>query len=431
MGWIKAGQSGCIVALRGGGKSNILRFLLREETRRHYLGQDYERFNLFFIDPLALTECTEWAVCDLILDRMLSQLRPPKGDVGIIEEMTPPQRRVMRSKDLLTAYRTLERCVDAFCREPEQKVVLLFSEFDALFQDLDPSLFRCLRAIRDAHKEQVSYVVVVAQELACLRDGLAEADPFYRLVSRNVCTLGPFNEADARYMIQYLAAQRSVDMSEADVTRLIELSGGHAGTIKAAVSLFLDTHRGGSLEELAPTLKDDPAIQAECRKVWASLSEREQIALCALATERQADPDLLDRLEQRGVIRDARSKDSIFSPLFAHFVHRQAPPIVGDTFVSRDPPVVQIGGQRIENLTELEFETLCYLYENRGRVCTKDELIENVYRQQYDRQMGGIDDTRLQTLISRLRNKLDPDRRPRYIVTVRGEGYKFVEPGRG
>jgi DNA-binding response OmpR family regulator len=128
------------------------------------------------------------------------------------------------------------------------------------------------------------------------------------------------------------------------------------------------------------------------------------------------------------VIRDTRSKDSIFSSLFAHFVRQQAPPVVGDTFVSRDPPVVQIDGQRIENLTELEFETLCYLYENRGRVCTKDELIENVYRQQYDRRVGAIEDARLQTLISRLRNKLVPNRRPRYIVTVRGEGYKFVEP---
>jgi len=33
----------------------------------------------------------------------------------------------------------------------------------------------------------------------------------------------------------------------------------------------------------------------------------------------------------------------------------------------------------------------------------------------------------LQTLISRLRAKIEPDRSPCYIVTVRGEGYKFVE----
>jgi two-component system response regulator RegX3 len=90
---------------------------------------------------------------------------------------------------------------------------------------------------------------------------------------------------------------------------------------------------------------------------------------------------------------------------------------------------VQIDGRPVEGLTELEFETLCYLYEHRGQVCTKDALIENVYRQQYDRMKGGVTDAALQTLISRLRAKIEPDPGPpRHVVTVRGEGYKFVEP---
>lgn len=38
-------------------------------------------------------------------------------------------------------------------------------------------------------------------------------------------------------------------------------------------------------------------------------------------------------------------------------------------------------------------------------------------------------DEALQTLVSRLRAKIEPDRsRPRYVVTVRSQGYKFVEP---
>jgi two-component system response regulator RegX3 len=60
---------------------------------------------------------------------------------------------------------------------------------------------------------------------------------------------------------------------------------------------------------------------------------------------------------------------------------------------------------------------------------TKDALIENVYRQQYDRMKGGVTDAALQTLISRLRAKIEPDPgHPRHVVTVRREGYKFVEP---
>ena len=37
MNWIEGGQSGCLVGLRGAGKSNFLRFLLRQDVRQHYL----------------------------------------------------------------------------------------------------------------------------------------------------------------------------------------------------------------------------------------------------------------------------------------------------------------------------------------------------------------------------------------------------------
>jgi two-component system response regulator RegX3 len=116
--------------------------------------------------------------------------------------------------------------------------------------------------------------------------------------------------------------------------------------------------------------------------------------------------------------------------VFDEFVRQQASSPAGNTVISRSPRIAQIEGRPIEDLTELEFELLCYLYEQRGRVCTKDELIEHVYRQQYDRMAGGVSDEALQALISRLRAKIEPDRgHPAYVVTVRGEGYKFVESG--
>jgi DNA-binding response OmpR family regulator len=66
---------------------------------------------------------------------------------------------------------------------------------------------------------------------------------------------------------------------------------------------------------------------------------------------------------------------------------------------------------------------------NRDRACTNDELITNVYRQQYNGMPGGVTDEAIQALISRLRAKIEPDRsRPIFIVTVWGEGYRFVEP---
>jgi DNA-binding response OmpR family regulator len=90
---------------------------------------------------------------------------------------------------------------------------------------------------------------------------------------------------------------------------------------------------------------------------------------------------------------------------------------------------VQLDGQRVETLTELEFELLCYLYEQHGRICSKHELIENIYHQQYNYRQDRYLDQMLQALISRLREKIEPDRQhPSCVVTVRGEGYRFAGP---
>jgi len=428
MQWIEAGQSGCLVGLRGAGKSNFLRFLLREDVRRHYLGQDYANFAFVLINFLALTERTDWAVCELILDCLLGQLCL-QGAEGV-EDAESLHREILHSRDPLTAQRAVERCIGALCRRPAQRVILLFDEFDAVFQALEPSLFRRLRAIRDAHKSQVLYVVVVSNDLPHLREDLREVEHFCRLVSRNVCYLGPYSEVDTRQMVHYLVSRRSVALEPGDTARLVELSGGHAGLLKATLSLLWDARFPGNLEELVPFLSDEPMVQAECRKVWQGLSESEQATLCMLAGGAQADPQTLHRLQNKGLVRENRPETPFFSSLFADFVRQQTPPSTEDTIVSRSPPLVQIDGQPIEDLTELEFELLCYLYEHRGQVCTKDDLIENVYRQQYARMKGGVTDGALQTLISRLRAKIEPDREhPRYVVTIRGEGYKFVEPG--
>jgi DNA-binding response OmpR family regulator len=82
---------------------------------------------------------------------------------------------------------------------------------------------------------------------------------------------------------------------------------------------------------------------------------------------------------------------------------------------------VELDGNEVE-LTTMEFELLKGLMESRGRVLSRDHLIE---------RLRGIDadvyDRSIDMLISRLREKLGDDpRRPRFIRTVRMGGYQFV-----
>jgi two-component system response regulator RegX3 len=75
----------------------------------------------------------------------------------------------------------------------------------------------------------------------------------------------------------------------------------------------------------------------------------------------------------------------------------------------------------LENLPLKEFELLETLLENRGRVLTRQTLIDRVWGFDY------VGDTKtLDVHVKRLRARVEEDRHnPKLIVTVRGVGYRF------
>ncbi|OCA81813.1 response regulator transcription factor [Pradoshia sp. D12] len=80
--------------------------------------------------------------------------------------------------------------------------------------------------------------------------------------------------------------------------------------------------------------------------------------------------------------------------------------------------------EELLELTPKEFELLEYLARNKSRVLTRDQLLNVIWN--YD--FAG--DTRIVDVhISHLREKIEQDtKKPDYIKTVRGLGYKLEEP---
>ena len=74
------------------------------------------------------------------------------------------------------------------------------------------------------------------------------------------------------------------------------------------------------------------------------------------------------------------------------------------------------------DLTTMEFELLRVLMESRGKVLSRDTLLQRLHG------LGDeVFDRSVDMAISRLRAKLDDDSKlPRYIKTIRGTGYQFV-----
>ncbi len=79
-------------------------------------------------------------------------------------------------------------------------------------------------------------------------------------------------------------------------------------------------------------------------------------------------------------------------------------------------------GERVTRLTLMEADLLRYLLGREGRVVSRKEILEEVWRVREDTDTRAIDN-----FIVRLRRYLEDDPvRPRHLLTVRGVGYRFV-----
>ncbi|TFJ93908.1 response regulator transcription factor [Lentibacillus salicampi] len=96
---------------------------------------------------------------------------------------------------------------------------------------------------------------------------------------------------------------------------------------------------------------------------------------------------------------------------------------IGDLMIYPDRYEAEIKGEDL-TFTRKEFELLYYLASHKGKVLSRDQLLSAVWN--YD--FAG--DTRIVDVhVSHLREKIEPkNKKPAYIKTVRGLGYKMEEP---
>jgi DNA-binding response OmpR family regulator len=170
------------------------------------------------------------------------------------------------------------------------------------------------------------------------------------------------------------------------------------GTLESAIAGI----RHGAFEYL---LKPCPVLEI-VRTVEACLSEQEK--------RRQQTRDPIEQLEQ--VLADLKSGTA--SPAAKERASRFLR--VADLMVDTQKRLVLVGDQPVE-LTPTEFEILVYLMQHRDHVVSANELVEHLrgYEME-DRDARKF----LRSHIYRLRQKIEHDSsEPRYICTVRGQGY--------
>ncbi len=118
-------------------------------------------------------------------------------------------------------------------------------------------------------------------------------------------------------------------------------------------------------------------------------------------------------------IKKPFSFEELVERIKIHFRNKHEDKILTLGNISLNKPAYQVFVNDKEiALTQREFELLEFLVRNKGRICTRDEIIDKVWNINFEYDTGVID-----VFMNSLRKKLNIGKESRTIKTVRGVGY--------
>lgn len=425
--YVAAGDSCAVVGIGSVGKSNLLRFLLRDDVRQAYLGDEAAGYLFVYVDGNKLLKPTLWGLVELVLHQIGLALMQREVEPAVLQTVDDLHQQAAQRKSRALALRYLDRALNLVIRPLRLRLVLLLDEFDELARTMPPRGFAALRALRDDYKYRLMYVVATRLELNRLRENITEIEMFDELVSPQTLWLGLYSEEDARLNLSQLIARHKFNLPAEVIDQLLSLTGRHSGLLREAYRVACEQP-----PDLGQALAGDPQIQVECQRIWLSLATDEQQVLVTLANKATFQPEqvgALTRLRRKGLVsRRDESEISFFSPLFSAYLKQQQPVAGARIYIDPQRHSLWLDGREVKGFTRLEFRLIAYLAEKQGQICSRDELAGYLYPGEMTPDSAGIADTRLDSIVKRVRKRIEPDpQEPRYLLTVRGHGFQLLD----
>lgn len=420
---LRAGESCSLIGTSGVGKSNLARFLNRPDVQEHYWGDDLIWVSLIDLQGLVLNgESAEYAVLELIVYRLLEDAEERHSSPEFLRKAQQLHTQLTRKATAPQAYRAIQELCRQLCRRENYKLLLVFDQFEDIWQTLPARLFANLRHLRDQFKYQVVFLVMTRGRLQRLRSDTQAVETFWELFSDHTYGLGLYSRSDAMMQVERLAARAGITITEDACSTLLACSGHHPGLLRA---IFWTCHheqwRTLSIDELLQM----QSVAEECKKVWAALAHNEQdiVQLIALGSvESRQAVNATDDLRLKGIVLS--HPPTLFSPLFTAYVKLLPESSQLGVNINLRTRQVWLDGELLsQSLTNLEFKCLSYLVEHVNSVCQKKDLIHELYNDE-----DYADDQRLPALLTRLRKVLNESaHQPRYLIRHPGGGVQILK----
>lgn len=424
-----------LVGVSNVGKSHLMRAWRRPEVVHAYLGDGADSLGFVYVDFNLMLEMSEQGFYELILRTVLTLLRELPTDSGIYDKVNDAYRRVVEPNNPFQVPLSFNEGVIALCEDWPRRLVLLFDEFDEVFQGIDERVFLNLRALRDRYPDQLSYIIATLRRLTESRQG-SEIGEFSELFAHYTHYLGMLSKQDSLRMIDEFAQTEGITFASEDRAFILTQAGGHPGLLRAVCHVFVraferDNPSGVRVADyrlLRERLEDDITVRGECVKLWNNLSVELQEAVMAFLAGKPLDRTASHQLLEKGIL--TRGEDGtlhLLGKAFEGMAKRKRllqEPIQPGVHLDIEAGEVFVDGRAVPLLTDLEYRLMLLLFGQIDKICDKYRIVEAVWGEDYIEE---VDDARIEKLVSRLRQKIEPDpSNPRYLVTVRGRGYRLL-----
>ncbi len=423
-----------IVGMSNVGKSALLRLLAQPDVWVKELGEAAHDFLPIYVDCNRILDLTEQGFCELVL-RCLRESGPA---LATLPELALAYETLVAPASDFQVPLSFSRGLTAVLADERRKVVLLFDEFDDPYQRVDARVFLNLRGIQDRHSAQLAFVTATGRPLTALNPDGRHGE-FAELFSLRTWRLAPLTRSDTEQQVRRYMLAYEAPFVSADIDFVFQWAGGHPRMVDGICRLLQAALEQTSADEAAPanrwqfqrnlipTLRADEYLTRECRKIWDECTPAEQNELVALnLADHVADPTVVDTLLRRHVLQRIEGRPQLFCRLLAEFVQGRTLPQAVETtslWVDAASGNVLVNGAAVETLTALEYKLVMLLFQNRDKLVDKYQIVTSVWGESY---LNEVDDARIEKLISRLRQKIEPDpANPRFLTTVRGRGYRL------
>lgn len=324
------------------------------------------------------------------------------------------------------------------------RIIFLIDDFDLLKSGIGSRDLDWLRSLATRYGETMAFVISSSEPVVELEDRLRAEDEGGMQVSLFANTLNdrwlallPQEEAEQLCRETAVAEQQS-SLTGEEIAFLLAEAGRHPALLKIAVVYLFEARRYETGPEMLENVREDVRLDRHvvwlCRQLWQRRSPGEQKVLAQVLAGNAAAAESITMkhlMRHLGLLEKREGQMALFADAFAYWVAQllqggqdtavTAPPVTEELLYDPQTRTARVDGREVR-LTSLEGRLLDYFLAHKNAVCTINDLLENVWGEGKSRSV-------VEKGVNRLRVKIENDpKRPRYILSARGEGYLLRLP---